>query len=87
MKKLLLAALLISASLPTPLTASAPRKKSKESAILRAIIGSFIFCVHSQKLLTHGLEKKYKSTLLSLVFGTALAVHAFKELDEIAQKE
>ncbi len=85
MKKLLLAVLLISASLPTPLTARAPRKKSKESAILRAIIGSFIFCTHSQNL----LDKKplYKTSWFPLVFATVLATHAFKELDDIAQEK
>ncbi len=109
MKKLLLATLLIGVSLPNPLSATPqkisakpPRKKSKESTILKAIVGSMTFCTQASQFLQNlnsCISTNYPTTfskffkqnalvpLLPLVFGTALAVHAFKELDEIAQEK
>ncbi len=109
MKKLLLAALLIGVSLHNPLSASplkkisakSLRKKSKESAILKAITGSIIFCIQGAQFLAN-LNSKSRSTsfsfriffkqnallpLLPLFIGVIIAKHGFDDLNEIAQKE
>ena len=100
MKKVLLVAFLIGTCF-NPLLAEPQRKKSKESVMLKAVVGSVIFCKQAQSLLisfNHYLENrnyitfkeylKYQASLplLAAIIGSIIAKQGLNDLDEIAQE-